>query len=105
MWEKYKNISNESYAKLMNWLSKMKELDQFFIQKGLFVSIKGRLCLTKGHLDNPEGQVEVESPLIEVIFNKFHLYYKMIFFQKKGTFCEAFDPRTLYLSKIGPDTY
>ena len=27
-------------------------------------SVKGHLSLTKGHLDNPEGQVEFESPLI-----------------------------------------
>ena len=27
--------------------------------KGLFTSIKWDLCLTKGHLGNPEGQVEV----------------------------------------------
>ena len=46
----------------MNYLSKMKELDQIVLQKGLFTSIKGHLCLTKGHLDNPKGQVEVESP-------------------------------------------
>lgn len=25
-------------------------------------------CLTKGHLDDPEGQVEVESPLIRSFF-------------------------------------
>ena len=41
----------------------MKEFFQIVVQKGLFASIKGCLCLTKGHLDNPEGQVEVKSPL------------------------------------------
>ena len=40
----------------------MKELDQIVLQKGFFASIKVHLCLTKGHLDNAEGQVEVESP-------------------------------------------
>ena len=37
----------------------MKELDQIVLQEGLFTSIKEHLCLTKGPLDNPEGQVEV----------------------------------------------
>ena len=42
----------------------MKELDQVVFQKGLFVSIKGHLYLTKVHLGNPEGQVEVEPLLL-----------------------------------------
>ena len=40
----------------------MKELHQIVLQEGLFASIKGHLCLTKGHLGNPEAQVEVELP-------------------------------------------
>ena len=47
---------------MQNYLFKMKELDQIALQEGLLTSIKGHLCLTKGHLDNPEGQVKVESP-------------------------------------------
>ena len=43
-------------------LSKMKELNQNILGKGLFTAIKKHLCLTKGYLDNPEGPVEVESP-------------------------------------------
>ena len=43
-------------------LSKMKELNQTILGKGPFAAIKGLLCLKKGHLDNPEGPVEVESP-------------------------------------------
>ena len=46
----------------------MKELDQIVLQKVLFASIKGHLCLTKMHLDNPERQVVVESPLIGSYF-------------------------------------
>ena len=46
----------------------MKELDQIVFQERPFISIKGHLCLTKGHLYNPEGQVEVESPLIGIYF-------------------------------------
>ena len=46
----------------------MKELYQIVLQKGLFASIKEHLRLTEGHLDNTEGQVEVESPLIGSYF-------------------------------------
>ena len=70
---------------MQNYLFKMKELDQIVLQEGLLASIKGHLCLTKGHLDNPEGQVKVESPtphnrklfLINFIYIK-----KKTFFQK-----------------------
>ena len=40
----------------------MKEFNQIVLQKEFFASIKEHLCLTKGHLDNPEGQVKVVSP-------------------------------------------
>ena len=53
-----KNISNKKYEKIRNCLFKS---NQIALGKGLFTSIKGHLCLTKGHLDYPEGQVEVES--------------------------------------------
>ena len=43
-------------------LSKMKELNQNILGKGLFTAIKWHHCLTKEHLDSPEGPVEVESP-------------------------------------------
>ena len=46
----------------------MKELNQIVLQKGLFDSIKGHLCVTKEHLGSPEGQVEVEFPLIGSYF-------------------------------------
>ena len=42
----------------------MKELDQIVLQKGLFVSVKGNLCLKKRHLHNSEGHVEVDPPLL-----------------------------------------
>ena len=41
IWEKYKNVSNGNYTKLINYLSKMKELNQIIFQKELFASIKG----------------------------------------------------------------
>ena len=46
----------------------MKELNRIILEKGILASIKGNLFLTKGHLDNPEGPVDVESPLIERCF-------------------------------------
>ena len=39
----------------------MKELNQIALQKGLFASIKRHLCLTKGHLDDPKGQMEAQN--------------------------------------------
>ena len=58
--------------------------------------------MTKGHLDNPEGQVEVESPIVEVVLTT-SIHIKKNFFWKKAVFNEASDPRTLYLSEIEPD--
>ena len=40
----------------------MKELKQDIFGKGLFAARKGHPGLTKGHLDNPEGLMEVGSP-------------------------------------------
>ena len=54
-----KNISKKKKHAKLNYLSKMKELDQIFLQEELFASIKGHLCLIKGHLDYPKRQVEV----------------------------------------------
>ena len=39
-----------------------------FLQERLFASIKRHLCLTKGLLDNLEGQAEVEFRLIGSYF-------------------------------------
>ena len=47
----------------------MKEFSQIVLGKELFVSIKGHICLTKGHLANTERQVEIKSPSLEVIFD------------------------------------
>ena len=49
----------------------MKEFSQIVLGKRLFVSIKGYLCLTKGHLVNPEGRVEIECRSSEVAFDTF----------------------------------
>ena len=38
----------------------MKELNEIFLGKLLFASIKGQLCSAKDHLDYQEGHMEVE---------------------------------------------
>ena len=40
----------------------MKEFNEIILGKGLFTSVKGQLCLTKEHLGDQEGQVEIEYP-------------------------------------------
>ena len=59
-----KNISEEKYVKLRNYLFKMKEL---ILGKGLFISIKWQLSFTKGHLGDQEGKVE-NIPIIRSCF-------------------------------------
>ena len=80
----------------------MKELNRIILEKGILASIKGHLFLTKGHLDNPEGPVDVESPLIERCF--WHIWFKLAKakFFKNGIFNEASDPWTLYFFKMDP---
>ena len=48
----------------------MKKIESklFLDWESAFALIKGCLCLTKGHLVNLKGQVEVESPLIGSCF-------------------------------------
>ena len=46
----------------------MKELNHFVLENRLFTSVKGHLFLTKGHSDNPDGQVEVIPLLIGSYF-------------------------------------
>ena len=38
----------------------MKEFSQIVLGQGLFVSRNGHLCLSKRHLANPEGQMEIK---------------------------------------------
>ena len=64
----------------------MKELNGIALRKGLFASIKGQRCLTKGHLGNQEGHVQAEHPLIKNCFSTFPFKFKKTFFCfKKGT--------------------
>ena len=47
----------------------MKELNEIALGKVLFASIKGKLCLIKGHLGNQEEQVKVKCPSSEFVFD------------------------------------
>ena len=47
------------------------KLLKIVLEKGLFTSKNGQLCLTKGHLDKPEGQVEVKFSLVKSCFSNF----------------------------------
>ena len=64
-----KNISNREKEKLRNRLFKMKGFSEIGLGKGIFISIKGHLRLTKERLGNPEGQREIKSPSSELIFD------------------------------------
>ena len=46
-------------------------LNQVILRKDLFDSSKGLLRLTKGDMEDPEGQVVVEFPLIVSSFRNF----------------------------------
>ena len=76
-----KNISNEKYEKLRYCLLKMK-WTKVVREKWFFTSIKEHLSSTKGHLDYPEGYVQVEFPQTASCFS--HFWFKSrIFFQKR----------------------
>ena len=66
-----KNISNKKYERFTKYLYKTKESNQTVLGKGLFFSIKGHCNSTKGHLDNSERQVEVESLQTGIHFETF----------------------------------
>ena len=51
----------------------MKYFSQIVLGKGLFASIKGHFCLTKGQLANVEEQVEIKFTSSEVIVDTIDL--------------------------------
>ena len=65
------------------------------MKEGLLAWRKGHLCLSKGHLDNPEGQMQIESPLIRKYFLYILFKLKKEIFFKKGTFNKASNPDAL----------
>ena len=62
------------WVKFKNCLFKMKIINQIILGKGLSAYVQEHLCLTKGQLDNPEKQMEVESPLTEYFW---HFQFKL----------------------------
>ena len=64
----------------------MKEFNEIVLGKGLFTSVKGQLCLTKGHLGNQEGQVKIEYLTHQKKFLTLYIQIKKTFSFKKGTF-------------------
>ena len=46
----------------------MRELNEIILEKELFVSIKGQLCLAKRLLANQKGYVEVKHPTHQKLF-------------------------------------
>ena len=76
----------------------MKELNHFVLGIILTLCFHKRV---KGHSDNPEVQVEVET-LNRKSFLKVKFKLRKAIFFKKVTFDKASDSRTLYLSEIGP---
>ena len=75
----------------------MKEFSQTVLVKGLFVSMKGHYCLTKGHLANPEGTWRSNPPRQKLFL------MLLIQIKKKNSkeplFNGASDLWALYLSK------
>ena len=79
----------------------MRQFSQTFLGKGLFVLIKGDFFLTKGHLANLEGQVEIKSNPSEVIFDTIDSNLKIKI--KRALFKKTSDLWTLCLSKTVSD--
>ena len=82
--------------KLKKYLFEIKEFNENILGTRFFTSIKGELCLTKGHLGNQERQVTIEYPLIRHL-----IQIKKNVFSKRALFKETSDPQMLHLSKIG----
>ena len=73
-------------------------------KRALCIYKRGPFCLTKGHLDNLKGQVEVKSLLIRSCF--WHFQFKLrtkILFSKWLFPNKAPHTRMFYLPEIGPD--
>ena len=76
----------KKYEKLRSHLLKIKELNEVVLEKWLFASIKGKVCLTIGHLGNRVGHLEVEYPLHRELFLTLLIQIKIEIFFKKDTF-------------------
>ena len=75
---------------------------EIVLEKGLFASINGHLCLTKRHLDTSEGQVEVKFSLIKSCFWNLIQIKKKEFFWKRTLLNKASNLKMLFLPGIHP---
>ena len=78
----YKIHVRNMWGKLINCLLKMKRTESNYSWKRVLLLYKRAPLFGNGHLDNPEGQVEVESTLIGSRL----WHFEKSFFNKKGTF-------------------
>ena len=90
------------YEKLMNYLFKMKEMNEIVLGKGLFSSKKGNFVWQKGTWIVKKGRWRLNTPLIGSCLWDFWFKLRKSFFFKKGTFSKGSDPQMLHFSKIGP---
>ena len=81
---KYQN--GKYVTKIKLYLHLIKTSNQIILGKGLFTSIKEHLCLTKGHLVNPEGPMKVESPQNRDMFLTRLIQIKKKYFFQEGYF-------------------
>ena len=90
----YKRNMQNMWWKLINCLFKIKRIESNYSwKKALGFYQRATFCLTKGHLDNPERQVEAESPtnwklFLTLLFQikKNHFLFFYFFFLRKGHF-------------------
>ena len=72
------------------------------LEKGLFTSIYGHLCLTKRHLDTSEGQGEVKFSLIKSCFWNLIQIKKKEFFWKRTLLKQSIQSQDAFSSWNSP---
>ena len=86
----------------------MKNRIKLFLEKGSLLQWKGTFVWQKSAWIIQKGRYKSNSPKLDVVFDTFDSNQENLFFlkkKKKGTFNEAFDPRTLCLFKITPPIF
>ena len=79
---------------------KWKNYSKIFLERGSLLLEKGTLVWQKGTWTIQKAWWKLDPPNQNTFLT--HFFFRTFFF-KKGTFNGASNPRTLYLSKIGPD--
>ena len=95
-------FQKKNVKKFRNYLLNEKNCIKLFLEQDFFVSIKRQLCLTRRHLGNQEGKMEVKYLPHRKLFLILLIQIKKKNYFKKATFNKALDPQMLYLSKVGP---